>query len=88
MSNGDYIRAMDNERLARFLYTLTLNTIRLFRRSGYKEIMNAAEMSLWIRTEDFVCEETKVDENFTYDQNFDMKMGRIMLNKNGLSYIR
>jgi len=88
MSNGDYIRAMDDNRLANFLYTLKVNTIALFLRSGFEEIMNAAEMRLWIRDEDFVCEETKVDENFTYDQNFEMKMGRIMLNKNGLSYIR
>lgn len=73
MSNGDYIRAMDDERLVRFLWTFKINTLMLFLRSGGEESMNAAEMSEWIRQEDFVCKETKVDDCFVYDQNFDMK---------------
>ena len=73
MSNGDYIRAMDDERLVRFLCTLKINTLMLFLRNSGDESMNPAEMSEWIKKEDFVCKETKVDEAFVFDQNFNIK---------------
>lgn len=77
MFNGDYIREMDNDRLARFLWTFEINTINSFFHFGGEKLKDAAELRSWLDkgTEEFVCDETVVNPYFVFDQDFRLKEG-------------
>ena len=73
MKNGDYIRAMDDDRMARFLFNWSINTVTSFLEHGGMKIMNALELRKWMESEEFLTEETKVHEGFAYDSDFNLK---------------
>lgn len=73
MTNADYIRDMDNDRLARFLWSWKLNSITSFMMHGGEELMNAADLRKWLDSEDFKCAETKVSPDSVYDSEFNLK---------------
>ena len=73
MKNGDYIRAMDNDRLSRFLWTWELNALTNFMQYGGQRSMNGSQLRKWLESENFVCPETEVGEDFVYDQEFNLK---------------
>ena len=72
MSNADKIRSMTDEQLQRFLWTWKVNSIESFLESGGQKIMDAKETEIWIKDDasTFLCTETMVGENFTFDQDF------------------
>ena len=71
-TNGDKIREMTDEQLYRFLWTFKTNSIGLFLEYGGQYQMNAPELRRWIKADEstFVCFETAVGHESTYDQNF------------------
>ena len=73
MKNGDYIRQMDNDRLARFLWTWGINHLSSFLQYGGQRLMAGNDLREWFDKEDFICEETMVNEDFVYDQEFNLK---------------
>lgn len=73
MKNGDYIRNMDNQRLASFLFIWGINTISSFFTAGGTEIMNAKELREWMESEDFQCVQTKIGEDFMLNDDFSIK---------------
>ena len=73
MKNGDYIRNMDNQRLASFLFIWGINTISSFFNAGGTEIMNAKELREWMESEDFQCVQTKIGEDFMLNDDFSIK---------------
>lgn len=73
MKNGDYIRGLDNDRLARFLWTWSINLMSSFLQYGGTRLMAAPDLRKWLDMDDFVCEETTVGEEFIYDQDFNLK---------------
>ena len=74
MTNGYYIRAMDNDRLSRFLWTWSINHLSSFLQYGGTRLMAGDDLRRWLDGEDFVCEETAVSEDMIYDQNFVLRM--------------
>ena len=77
MKNADYIRSLDDEKLARFLWTWGINSLTSFLQYGGEKLMNARELQYWLEkdTKDFVCEETHVSDEMAYDQEFNIKEG-------------
>lgn len=73
MSNGDYIRNMDDDRLSRFLWTWGLNNIVSFIEHGGERLKNGEYIRKWLDMTDFICTETLVDDDFMYDQEFNLK---------------
>ena len=73
MRNGDFIRSMNNEQLCNFLFVWGINTAVSFLKHGGTKIMDAKQLAEWIDKEDFVCEQTKVGEDFLFGQNFKRK---------------
>jgi len=75
MSNGDYIRAMDNDRLARFLFIWNVNFITMFLESGFTKTMNAKELREWMESDKWDCDAVKVGDDFCFDSDFNLKEG-------------
>lgn len=73
MKNRDFIRSLDDDRMARFLYTWSINCVTSFLQHGGLYLMNAKEMREWLDSTEFVCEETRVAEDFVFDQNFNLR---------------
>lgn len=73
MSNADKIRNMTDDQLARFLWTWKINSVTLFLAQGGQDSMTAKEMQEWLHSNDWVCPENKVGEDFLYDQDFNLK---------------
>lgn len=73
MKNGDYIRQMDDDRLQRFLWTWGINTISSFLQFGGMKLMDAKMIREWLDSEDFEREETKVHEEFIFNQEFNLR---------------
>lgn len=73
MSNADKIRNMTDDQLARFLWTWKINSVSLFLTQGGQDSMTAKEMQEWISSDNWVCPENKVAEDFLYDQEFNLK---------------
>ena len=71
--NGDYIRQMDNDRLARFLFIWQVNFISMFFESGFTDTMNAQQLKEWIRSNVWACKEVEVGEDFVFDSEFNLK---------------
>ena len=71
--NGDYIRQMDNDRLARFLFIWQVNFISMFFESGFTDTMNAQQLKEWIRSNEWACKEVEVGEDFVFDSEFNLK---------------
>ena len=71
--NGDYIRQMDNDRLARFLFIWQVNFISMFFESGFTDTMNAQQLKEWIRSNEWACKEVEVGEDFAFDSEFNQK---------------
>ena len=73
MKNGDYIRAMDNDRLSRFLWIWSINTVSSFLQHGGTQLMDARQLEEWMDKDEFVCVETEVGKDFIFDQDFNLK---------------
>lgn len=73
MKNGDYIRAMDDDRLNRFLWTWSINCVTSFLQYGGTRLMDAKQMREWLDSAEFVCEETRVTDDFIFDQDFRLR---------------
>ena len=73
MKNGDYIRSLDDDKLARFLWIWSINYLSGFMKDGGAGLMNCSNLRKWMDSEQFVCEETKVPDEFVFDQNFELK---------------
>ncbi len=73
MSNADKIRNMTDDQLARFLWTWKINSTTLFLAQGGQDSMTAKEMREWISSDNWVCPENRVGEDFLYDQDFNPK---------------
>ena len=73
LPNGDYIRSLDNDKLARFLWTWSINTLCSFLEKGGQELMHGEALRNWLDSEDFVCIQTRVGEELVYDQAFELK---------------
>ena len=71
--NGDYIRQMDNDRLARFLFIWQVNFISMFFQSGFTETMDAKELAEWVKGNKWACKEVEVGEDFIFDSEFNLK---------------
>ena len=73
MKNGDFIRNMDNDRLAYFLFNWSINVVENFREEGGKGLMNPMQLKNWLDSTDFKCIETNVDEGFGFNDDFTVK---------------
>ena len=73
MRNGDYIRGMDNDRLARLLVIWTVNSVCSFLEKGGLEILDAKQLREWMEKEDFSCRQTMVGDDFVFDSDFNLK---------------
>ncbi|MBP5331186.1 MAG: hypothetical protein J6Y89_04985 [Lachnospiraceae bacterium] len=77
MKNADYIRSLDDTKLARFLWTWGENNLTSFMKYGGEKLMNADKLRDWLNKDikEFVCEETFVSDEMAYDQEFNIKEG-------------
>ena len=75
MTNGDIIRNFTDEQLRNFLWTFKINTLVMFMETGFEKGMNAKELAEWLQKTDFICDDTRVSEDFVYDQSFNLKEG-------------
>ena len=73
MNNGDFIRSLDNDRMARFLFNWSINCVTSFLEHGGQKMMNGLEARKWLDSDEFVCEETRVHDGFAFDQDFNLK---------------
>lgn len=73
MSNGDFIRDMNDDRLARFLWTWGLNTLTSFLTDGGTKVFDAQQLRNWLDGEEFECIQTHVNSDFIFDNNFNLK---------------
>lgn len=73
MRNGDFIRSLDNDRMSRFLFMWSINCVTAFLEHGGAGLMNGLDLRKWMDSDEFVCNETKVGEGFSFDQEFNMK---------------
>lgn len=73
MKNGDYIRSLDDDKLARLLWIWGINYLSGFMKNGGSKLKNFSELRKWIDSEQFVCDETKVPDGFVFDQNFELR---------------
>ena len=73
MKNGDYIRNMNNQRLASFLFIWGINTLASFREAGGMELMSAKELREWMEKEDFKCRQTQIGKDFMLNDDFSIK---------------
>lgn len=73
MTNGDFIRDMDNDRLARFLWTWGINTLTSFMTDGGTKVFDAQQLRNWLDSEEFECIQTHVNSDFIYDTHFNLK---------------
>ena len=75
MKNGDYIRSLDDDRLARLLFIWGINTLSLFLEYGGMRIMDARQLREWLDKLDFMCDQTLVPKDFIFGQDFFLKEG-------------
>ena len=75
MKYGDYIRNMNNQRLASFLFMWGINTLTSFMEAGGMEVMNAKELREWMEKEDFKCRQTQIGKDFMLNDDFSIKQG-------------
>ena len=73
MTNGDFIRDMDNDRLARFLWTWGINTLTSFMIDGGTKVFDAQQLRKWLDGEEFECIQSHVSSDFIYDNDFNLK---------------
>lgn len=70
---GDFIRAMDNERLARFLMIWQINFISSFFESGFTETMDGNQIREWLNGKEWSCKAVYVGDDFIFDSDFNLK---------------
>ena len=72
MTNSEKIRQFDDEQLARFLWIWKINSVTTFLIQGGMNSMNAKDMREWLdqTTDTFICTETFVGDDYTFDQDF------------------
>lgn len=75
MKNGDFIRSLDDDRLARMLFTWSINSATSFLQSGGLRLMDAKQIREWLEQLDFICEETRVPKEMIFGQDFFLKEG-------------
>ena len=75
MKNGDYIRSLDDDRLARLLFIWGVNTLSLFLQYGGLRVMDAKQIREWLDKLDFMCDQTLVPKDFVFGQDFFLKEG-------------
>ena len=75
MKNGDYIRSLDDDRLARLLFIWGINTLSLFLEYGGLRVMDAKQTRDWLDKLDFMCDQTLVPKDFIFGQDFFLKEG-------------
>ena len=75
MKNGDYIRSLDDDRLARLLFIWGINTLSLFLEYGGLRVMDAKQIRDWLDKLDFMCDQTLVPKDFVFGQDFFLKEG-------------
>ena len=75
MRNGDYIRSLDDDRLARLLFIWGINTLSLFLEYGGMRVMDAKQTREWLDKLDFMCDQTLVPKDFVFGQDFFLKEG-------------
>lgn len=75
MKNGDYIRSLDDDRLARLLFVWGINTLSLFLQYGGLRVMDAKQTREWLDKLDFMCDQTLVSKDFIFGQDFFLKEG-------------
>ena len=73
MTNGDKIRGMDNDRLARFLWVWTINNLAMFFEAGFTETMNAKQLREWMDSTEWDHKQVHVGEDFIFDADFNLK---------------
>ena len=73
MTNGNFIRDMDNDRLARFLWTWGINTLTSFMTDGGTKVFDAQQLRNWLDGEEFECIQSHVSSDFIYDNDFNLK---------------
>ena len=73
MKNGDYIRSLDDDRLARLLFIWGINTLSLFLEYGGLRVMDAKQTRDWLDKLDFMCDQTLVPKDFVFGQDFFLK---------------
>ena len=73
MNNADRIRNMTDEQLQRFLWTWKINSVTLFLTQGGANSQNARDIGEWLKTDEWVCPENEVGEDFVYNQDFELK---------------
>ena len=75
MTNAEKIRSMTDEQLNRFLWIWGINTLASFLEHGGTQIMSAKEQAEWLADDasTFVCVQTRVEEDFTFGQDFNLK---------------
>ncbi|MBP3772442.1 MAG: hypothetical protein J6I53_07115 [Treponema sp.] len=73
MTNGDFIRSLDDDRMSRFLFNWSINCVSSFLEQGGAGLMNGIDLRKWMDSDEFICNETKVEEGFAFDQEFNMK---------------
>lgn len=72
MTNSEKIRQFDDEQLARFLWIWKINSVATFLTQGGMNSMDAKDMRAWLdqTTDTFICTETFVGDDYTFDQDF------------------
>ena len=75
MKNGDYIRSLDDDRLARLLFIWGINTLSLFLEYGGLRVMDAKQIREWLEKMDFMCDQTLVPKDFVFGQDFFLREG-------------
>jgi len=72
MTNAEKIRQFDDEQLARFLWIWKINSVTTFLTQGGMNSMDAKDMRAWLdqTTDTFICTETFVGDDYTFDQDF------------------
>ena len=75
MINGDYIRNMDDDRLARFLMIWQINFLSMFFESGFEKTMDAKQLREWVGSDKWECEAVHVNDDFIFDSAFNLREG-------------
>ena len=77
MTNMEKIRSMTDDQFSRFLLIWGINTTVSFLEHGGTQLMNAKQQRDWLGSDvnTFVCTETRVGEDFSFDQDFNSKGG-------------
>lgn len=73
MKNGTYIRDMDNDRLARFLFIWNVNFLTSFLESGFTKIMAANDIREWLDKHEWDCPAVHVGDDFIFNSEFELK---------------